>query len=361
MKYILDNLFLSDSWFLHGRKAYFSTVFADCILEADFDHNIVNMKGSYYNAGTYRMHPVCFVNCEKIYLLPDKSNDIIVFDMEGNVRKRIPIHNPTNARIGARSYYISDSTAWIICDGLSKLIEFDLCGDTILDAYDLKRDEDDIILGSAWGVDNIFVLTSGNKVYTFDILNRVVSSFRRVDTEDKLNTIGFDGQRLWFTGKKKKVYSQDWNGGMLHELNILPNDFDVYDPGDDGVEHYIFCRVFVMNNRIWMMQYYGNMDLCIEIKDWRSRAFTVNMIKFPEPKCIRDYPLNVFLYIRDNRYIGKIVDPTCEVFEVDSMDLSSRLVPLAADQSLNRKIMLRVALREKEGYGVAEYLKDYLH
>ena len=43
------------------------------------------------------------------------------------------------------------------------------------------------------------------------------------------------------------------------------------------------------------------------------------------------------------------------------MDLSSRLVPLAADQSLNRKIMLRVALREKEGYGVAEYLKDYLH
>ncbi len=351
----IGDIVLSDSWYLYEDKVVFSTVFADCILETNLTECSCNMLGNYFDDSTYRLHPYCIILNQKIYLLPDKANDIIVFNLEGKEIKRIMIENPAQKRIQIRNYYIFGTNAYLISNGLAVVIRLDSQNDSI-EMSKICDNDSEMFLGSSSINYHIYIISSHNNIYKYD--GNEFKKIANINVDDVLNVICCAKGKIYLSGKKKILYAYSENNKKCEELNELPNEFYVNEPGNDGVEHFIFDRAVVVGNEIWFMHNYGSMDVCFNVLSNSAIGFAPKNVKYVNYDEAWHSPLSVFLYLREGRYIGKMVDATSEIYEIDTLRKTSIHYDLKMSSEFWKKYMKIRILHENSDYGLENFITD---
>lgn len=353
----MNKLILSDMWFMNDGSATFSTIFADCIFCADFTSGKISQMGKYYDDKTYRLHPNCFVVKNKVFLLPDRADDIIVFNQNFEEEKRIVIDNPDKKRLMIRNFYVDENDAWLVSGGLHTIIRLDLETYSV-EYYKIGDGQIDKILGSSKKENKIYVIATSNKIYCFDVSDKKILSVEHNLIDDDLNTILCVDDEIWMTGKKNKIYILNLLTGNVREIVEFPASFFRYDLADDGEEHYLFYKSMIVNNKIWFMQFYGSSDVFVSIDDYIINAICPNGIKYTSYDESSHSPLSAFLYVRDGRYIGKMVDASSEIYEIDCDSLECKLIDFEVDFGIKKNIMFKRPVNDKRVYGLEEFIED---
>lgn len=352
---IVDQLFLkyvlSDAWFISGEKAFFSPIFADTVMCADLNKNVIYGCSNLFDNETYRMHPSCFVANSKFFLLPDRGADIIVLDHEGKEKKKVVIDNPLKKRLGIRDYYIDGNVVWLVAKGLSSIIEFNTENEVILDVYTCYENRQSVIVGTCVYNNFIYFVNTRNEIYKFSISERLLVRICTVNFDDTFSALCFDGDFFWLSGKKNNLYRLSEDG---KELKIISNVFENEDGlGANGEG--AFSKAFFLNGKIWFMHHNGPYDIAIE--KGSDRIFPIVLEKDVHSNCDIDHlPISYYLYIRNNRYIGKMFYPDADVYEIDSEEMEIRQLSLVIDRLQKKYLSSNIILKEIDSNSLEQFI-----
>ncbi len=353
---IIKKALLSDSWFIRKNKAYFTTTFADCLWCADIENHEVTALSDVYNCETFRMHPVCFYSNEKLYWLPDKANDVVIFDLYGTELCRISIQKNRNVRLGMTSYYLVDDTAWIVSKGNATVYELDLKKDEIKNCYSLEHGK--TIRASTIAGNTIYLLAANNSIYSFSISSRNIRLLDfEVASDDCLNTLCYAGDILWITGKKRQIYACNIETRRCEIIDQIPDSFFFRNETSGIDEGYLFSKSLVINGKVWFMHFTGNCDVYVDLEKKSVNCVIDENIE--SRFCDKSHsPLSTMIYVRDGKYIGKMVHSTSEVYEIDTDDMKFRINEYKPDTKLIKLITTKIVLKEKETYKLNDYISD---
>ena len=108
------------------------------------------------------------------------------------------------------------------------------------------------------------------------------------------------------------------------------------------------------------MQFYGEADICIDLYDNTMSTVKCGNIKYSRYEDACNSPLSYFLYIRDDRYIGKMVDASSEVYEIDSKTLDCISQDFQIDNDLKKYIHSRRVIEESRAYTLDGFIHNMM-
>lgn len=221
----------SDNWCLDGDKAWFMSGTMDVLFCLDRNTKETTWIDSIplNNKATFRQHPRCLKWKDMIICLPDIGNDIKCYHLSDKLWMNIPVINPLNLRICCSNAWFVQSKLYIVSIGLRQIIELNLETESIDNYYNLSINNDDIISGSLMKDNCIYVVgVSPAVIYKFNCIEKNIKIYDISEIKDQIQTICYDGEKFWLSGKLKKICIWYEETEKITFLDAFPESFKVW-------------------------------------------------------------------------------------------------------------------------------------
>lgn len=336
-EYKKNHYIWSDNWYLDGNKAWFISGTTDILFCLDRNTKettwIDNIPLS--NEDTFRKHSRCLKWKDRIICLPDMGSDIKCYHLSDKSWVSIPVMNPLNVRICCSNAWFVQDRLYIVSIGLRQIIELNIETESIDNYYDLSINNDDIISGSLMKDNCIYVVgISPVVIYKFNCIEKNIKIYDVSEIKDQIQTICYDGEKFWLSGKIKKIYIWYEETGKITFLDAFPESFGVWNFDgkyknllnsiDDTMERPLFHYSVAIRDYVWFIPFQTNEILYIN-----KNTFEINVFSLIEENHIEENIKKQLLnhkylleYVRDNRYIGLFSLKNRWIFEIDSRELT---------------------------------------
>ncbi len=349
----------SDNWCIEDDGIWFVAGAIDILFHIDCEKNKVN-----YAIGiptgkicTFRGHPRCLKRGDNIYCLPDKGQDIWCFHLAECVWKKIEVQNTQKVRLLCSNAWFFNNRLYIVSIGLGQIIELDLKSERIINQYNLC-DKNEIELSGSLLVEHCIYIV-GNypiSICKFDCLTKEIIIFDLMEIEDKIQTICFDGDRFWLSGRRKKIYIWKEGQKVITTLTNFPYNFGIYNFSgkfknlinfkENVTDFPIFIASVNTNSYVWFIPFHANQILYIDKKTFEIKEFLLTEEDQTEQNIKTQLLGHKYLleYVRDSRFIGLFSLKNKWILEIDSYKLSYKVpnYKLSTDYEFQIKECIRL-------------------
>lgn len=236
----------------------------------------------------YRINPCCYKKNDSIFLMPDRGDSILIYDLKKKEISKVEINNPCSVRLSIHNFWEDSGKLWVVSQGLGKILVFDIESKSIEGYYDIF-DESDFLPGyeSIKIGSYIFnVSRNANRICKFNIKLREKKVYEISGLSEGLYTICYADGRFWFSGISGRIYFGEEKRGGFGELNEYPIDLKLYKEEKRGIKETkfpstinipIFYRSFLVEKYICFLPLnsnpaFCNQLLCIHRKDRHTKT-----------------------------------------------------------------------------------------
>lgn len=245
----------------------------------------------------YDFHSKCVKYKMKVFCLPNRGNNIYIYDLTINKFREIGLQNLDGNRINLDKLEVEDHILYTISYGMKQIIIIDLETEKIINRYSIT--ECDCTLYKAIKCGDIVYAISDEKsvLWQCDLKQSTIKRINLLN-DSAIEECGFttiacvEGQ-LWLSGYNNKIYIFNRRKEILERYIELPDDLRIYDfinsntiyKNKDKNDFYFYdCAVF--DNTVWFIPYQTNKILYVKVTDNVIREFYI------EGEEETDYSLN---------------------------------------------------------------------
>lgn len=262
----------------------------------------------------YRINSYCYKKESCIFLMPDRGESILIYDLDKKKISKIEINNPLSVRLSIHDFWEENGKLWAVSHGLGKILLIDINKKTIAEYYDIF-DNPNILPGhEAKKVGNcIFnVSRNSNMICEFNIASREKKNYEIHGLTEGMYTICYDNTNFWLSGISGKIYLWDKEKKKITELNEYPKDLKIYKEEVGKIEEIgfpleqeipIFYKSFLLGKFVCFLPLNSNQALCNKLLCVNREDFHMISIALNEEKD-NTTGLYTLEYIKENRIAG---------------------------------------------------------
>ena len=285
----------------------------------------------------FRLHPKCIKNEDMVFCMPDKGDNIWVYDLKSFKFEDISIENIDKVRLLISDFWKYKNKLFAVSRGLKKIIQIDMDKKVIDNYYtigNLAKGEltRSIMVGSV-----IYCLfDASNNIYQFNLETKEIVVDIIPKVEGGLYTICFDGSKFWLCGYHKEFYVWDKKTNSVEILTNFPKQFGIYDfLGDKQdildcettiYETPTFAGSVSIGSYIWFIPCQTNEILYINKNTYKINVFKITSEDETRESLLKNYVNAKYYteYILGNRYIGLFSFNSNCIVEIDTLEKKSR-------------------------------------
>ena len=337
----------SDNWCIDGNQIWFMSGEADILFQLDVETKIVKMVSHIPTIGVvgFRRHPIILKNDDVIYCLPDCGEDIWCYHLEKDLWTKIPITNPNKVRVEIENAWVINGRMYTISNGLKQVIEVDTDDFKVIKYYNIAN-KDQEIGNCVLAKNSIYIVETGESaVYKFDVDSKTIQKIILPQIADNLNTICYDGQNFWLSGRCLKIYRWNEEVNDIAVIDDFPSNFGIYNFAgkysksinyhQDSIDDQLFLYSVYAGDKIWFIPFRTNEILYMEKGTMKINVFSIDH-ELQDEEDIKtqfmDYKY-ILEYVKDDRYIGLFSLKNKWTFEIDSQNMDYRVL----DCVINKK------------------------
>lgn len=335
----MDNVFIwSDNWWIENNNAWFVDGKYNALFQVNMNTEECEflMEVPNNTNNRFRSNSRCMKVDREIYCFPDMGQSIWVYHLDEQHFYEIKIDNPERKRLGVEKIWKLDNEIWFVSTGLKQILELDLYTKHIKGSYLITDKENEKIATSIIVGNNIYsVSDTVNKIYQFNIKEKVKSEIVIQNIETGFNTICFDGDKFWLSGFRKEIYIWKKGKNVVNVLNHFPADFGIYKYGekedcfvDFNSNFYnkpTFYDSFVVGMKVWFIPFQTNKIIYIDKVKMELAEFIIEDEEETKESLVLREMQHKFLvqYILDNRYIGIFSLKNSSIINIDTRDMKT--------------------------------------
>ncbi len=219
------------AWYEEG-KAWFTGKRNNYLFCADIRKKEVDILGK-LPGNQYRNYSRVIKIGSKMICLPCAEKDIIIYDLETGIYKRIAIKNCEEAvRIYCSNAGVSEGKLYFMITNLKWIVVLDLVREEITSLFDIGCCSMEDVIGhkSELYEHKLYIpVATENKVIIFDIKSKEYKEQRIVGDISGIGWICRDGDCLWLVGFSYGIVRWDVHTGKMSSAKDFPEDFKLYD------------------------------------------------------------------------------------------------------------------------------------
>lgn len=219
------------AWYEEG-KAWFTGKRMNSIFCADIRKKKINIFGR-LPGNQYRNYSKVIKIGSKLICLPCAEKDIISYDLETGIYKRIAIKNCEEVlRVYCSYAGVLEGKLYFVITNLRRIVAFDLVKEEIASFFDIGCCSTEDVIGhqSELYEHKLYIpVATENKVIIFDIRSR---EYREKRIEGDISGIGWicrDGDCLWLVGFSYGIVRWNICIDKMSSAKEFPEDFKLYE------------------------------------------------------------------------------------------------------------------------------------
>lgn len=374
----------SDNWHIENGKAWFIDALRGYLCCVNLTTRETEHVIEIPNAGSdrFRLNPKCVKVENEIFCLPDRGNNIWIYQLETSEFLQIEIENSNKVRLGIIDFWQIGCNMFMVSRGLKKIIELDIRKKKVIGYYVLSDMEDEKIERSTIVEEMIYSVSAvSNRVYQFDIKSKKTNIFSVDGVEGGLYTICFDGNNFWLSGYNKAIYVWMKDNNSVRIIKEFPPQFGIYDCTRDEknildceAERYntpVFIDSQKVGQYIWFIPFQTNLIIYVD-KDTKE-LYVMEMEDENETKDSFKRGMNqkyIVEYVCNSKYIGLYSFKCGGMYEIDAEKRKTEKILYLQEDSYMEKtafgrtlyeldnfdcnIFRRFLMKEKENVGINE-------
>lgn len=326
---------MSENWWIEKEKAYFCGTRISALFCVDLNSlqcEIVSWLPE-HNRFDFFVNPYCMKYKDAVVCLPGTGNKIWLYDTKKEAWKKIEIENTGQLIISMESCKHANGKVWLLEYDTGKILQVDYHKGNVERKYQLSYDGEEIYYGEYVIVQDKLYTTVRNRVYGVDVGNGNILIYEIPDVKVGLFTICYDGVNFWLGGYGKEIYIWNPEQGLVKSLTEFPKEFGIYHfheaPDIDCAtfsntadESPFFEHSFVLGKYIWYIPNQSNGIVYVDRETYKIYFLEIEKERETKESLERDYAAKfLFLYIREERYIGIYSIQNQWIFEVDAVML----------------------------------------
>ncbi len=335
-----ESIVWSDNWWLEKRNGWFVPGKDNILLMANFDKKKISLvdKLPVKKKTGFRMYPRCIKIGQYIFCLPTYEKDILRYDCKNKSWRKISLTCEDEKRAMIIDFEIYENKLYVVSKGLSKIIIINIKQGIVIDEY--KIGEKNEIIGKSVFEKNYIYISSSvfSLIYEFDIHTNRINKLWISELDDIINTLCLDRNIFWISGRKRAIYAWNKKNNKITKYEDFPHTFGEYNfsGSSDSLlnieqEKYmypIFLESVNVGDFIWFIPYKTNKILYIGKKDYHIKEFVIdeNINKQSKLKQHLMLAMYLFLYIREERYIGIYSLKNELILEIDSKQMNYKIL-----------------------------------
>lgn len=353
-----ESIIWSDNWWIEGMYAWFVPGEDNILLMADFEKREISLVDRLPIKKTgFRMYPRCIKSKQYIFCLPTYEKDIFRYDCKNKRWKKISLSCENEKKAMITDFAVRKNKLYVVSKGLLKIIIINIEEGIVTDEYKIGK-KGEVIGRSVFTNDYIYISSSFYPlIYEFDIHTNKINQFQVNGLNDIINTLCFDGDAFWISGRKRTVYSWKKKNNKIDTFKNFPNMFGEYNFSESydqllniESEKYmfpIFLESIAVGGFVWFIPYKTNKILYIGKKDDHIREFVVDeeINNQSELKQCLMSAMYLLLYVREERYIGIYSLKNESILEIDAKRMSYQTLKFGFDEDV-MKLFLNKTMNE---------------
>jgi hypothetical protein len=286
-----------------------------------------------------RLNAKCIKCGHLVFCAPCYDKDFWIYDLQTNTFEKLELELQGNVRPVVWDMYKTDHTLYALSKGLKELIEIDIEKRRIIKKYPLAEDGE-IITNSIAAEDNwYFLISSANaRICRLNMHTKVMDYFDFPMIKETVNGFCYDGSVFCISGSGKYLYRWNPAENQVEQLDCFPDQFGAYDFSrekekliDYDLDHnqdILFCSLTNTNTYIWCIPYIANKIIYINKSTKKADIYNIPEEEETE-ESIKDREFAhkyLFLYQKEDRYIGLYSLKQKVILEIDTLTLERRYI-----------------------------------
>lgn len=301
----------------------------------------------------YAINDKCYKYKNNIFCFPCKGDIIWVYNLQSRELDKIQVEHNKDAEPTITMIVEESGTLFAVANGLNKILEIDPERKKIVNSYKILQDEKEVyssITGVVVEKKLYFITVDNNSVCEFDLVTKEICFYSVVNDNIKLNTICYDGNYFWFSGRKKEIFRWDKDTGEVCVISDFPVSFGKYEINETDNFHIcyqkeynsqIFRSCMFVGGTLWFIPHetnqiiYVDKDSCtidsflIEEEEEDKFTWQRGRTKYRLECIYKDRYILLFSY-KNNRYLK--IDTVLFTYEYMDVWRSKEENSLLADQ-----------------------------
>lgn len=204
----------------------------------------------------FRNNSICLKCDDNIFLFPDAGTSIWIYNVATDSFLNIPIDNPSHIRIGAIGCWREKENIWVTALGLKEIWRISIVEKKITAIYKIFENIE-IECGSATELidGKLYVGAVNTGILCEFCTSTEEVRYKKIrGMEDGINTICYDGERIWFSGKNNKLAGWKREEDDFIEIIIPPCFIDKHESSGSvkEIERTLFHQSLYDGERIWL-------------------------------------------------------------------------------------------------------------
>lgn len=288
-------------------------------------------------------HPICVKYQNDVYCLPDKGNEIIIYNLVSKKKESILVNNPNKERLLMMNYCREGDRLWTIARGTKQVIEINLSKRKIEKYYSIFDRNEERIGQQITKIGNYIYCPSrtSNRICEFCITTGKSRYYEIDEMDGGINTIFFDGFFFWLSGCRKRICIWKKEENYVKTLGRFPKGFIIN--GIEKAEHVfgmpIFCDSAGTEEYVWFFPANFVETRCNSIIYVNKKNYSIGIFEWNrnsrEGDCFLEYVLN-------ERYIAVCYPDEYCITEIDADSMKANKKRMTS--SIN---MINTALKDK--------------
>lgn len=335
------NFIWSDGWCIDEEEIWFMAGNLDILFSMDNLDGGVTLVDAIPSGEicSFRCHPRCVKKGDSIFCLPDIGEDIWCYHLSDGSWTRICVENPESVRLSCVTAVFYRDKLYIVSVGLKQIIELDVHRENIDHYYDLLGGDEQRIAGSVQVKDCIYIVAYNPAcIYKFNFSDKEIQVYPLLDIDDQLQTICFDGKKIWLSGRRRNVYIWEEDIEKITVLNDLPDSLGIWNFSgkykqllnyiEDLADAPLFFDSISVGQYVWFIPSQTNEILYVDKDTFEIKVFPLEGEEQTEGDVRTQLLRHKYLveYIKDNRYIGLFSLKNKWVLEIDCWNLTYKVL-----------------------------------
>ena len=329
-----------DNWWVEGKLAYICVRKMGAVLSVDMDEQRCELVTSFPQCkeSAQLTNSFCIKLDNFIFCIPYEETNIGYYDLDKDVWETIETGCRKRMIICTDTYQACEGRIWLAEYYGKKIYQINL-KDRVLEKQYCISSGNECIHGEYVVVGMNLYCVVENCIYCIDTSSSEIFRYQILDAEDELYTICYDGCNFWLSGNTKEICIWNPNEGIIRKIYGL-EELGYFNWTNKIIKNNlpVFLHSVVIGSHIWYIPLQANMPIIyIDTTDYQIHIFEIAKEKESEKSLVdRGSGFKyIFLYTREDRYIGLFSHKNEIIWEIDTISLRAEEKTI----SFNKKVV----------------------
>ena len=258
-----------------GTEAWFICAYTNILFKINSENQVYTFVALLPQNGSdnYDFHSQCVKYGEVIYCLPNRGQDIYIYDISKTSFRKIDLKSTNGERINLDKLCVVGDILYTISYGMGEVIEINLKDEKIVNRYPITEDNMSIYKAIMYK-NNIYAVSMEKAcLIRYDLDKRksqCISIIDNMENKHGFSSLGHMKNQIWMCGYDNHLYSYDLCENKSKDYFLLPDNIKFYDFDNNNLyrekrdDDFYFQECVCFDDSVWFIPYQTNKILYIK-------------------------------------------------------------------------------------------------